>query len=206
MSTTPQAASAADGLTELRQRILIPASRHWGLLLAWGVLALVFGTIGFFQPLAYSVGVAVFFGAVLLVSGGAGFVTAWRIAGWKGKTTSALMAVFSVVAGGILLVKPVIGAESLTLVAAAYLLAMGASKVWLGFTHREAQGWGLVVFSGAISLLLGLMLWIDWPGSGLWALGLFLSIELIFDGWAAIVFAFEAHRTAKQQAGAAAPA
>lgn len=76
----------------------------------------------------------------------------------------------------------------------------------MGMTHRETQSWGLVVFSGVISFLLGLMLWIDWPGSGLWALGLFLSIELIFDGWAAIVLACEAHRTAQQGAGAAAPA
>lgn len=98
--------------------------------MTWGVMALVFGTIGFFQPLAYSIGVAVFSGAVLLVSGGAGFVTAWRIDGWKGKTTAALMALFSVATGAILLFKPVIGAESLTLVVAAYLLAMGASKAW----------------------------------------------------------------------------
>ncbi|MEG0820915.1 MAG: HdeD family acid-resistance protein [Burkholderiaceae bacterium] len=199
MSPAPQSTPAAEAsLRSLRERILLPASRHWGLLLAWGILALVFGSIGFFQPLAYSVGVAIFFGAMLLVTGGSGLVMAWRIDGWKGKTSAIVMALFSLLAGGLMVFNPVLAAESLTLVVAAYLVAMGLTKAWLGVTHREAKGWGLIVLSGAISLALGLILFAGWPGSGLWALGLFLSIELIFDGWAAVVFAFEAHRMAKQ--------
>lgn len=200
MSTPTQTPAADPALAQLRERILLPASRHWGLLLAWGILALVLGTVGFFQPLAYSIGVAIFFGAMLLVSGGAGLVMAWRIDGWKGKTGAVLMALFSILAGGLMLFNPVLAAESLTLVVSAYLIAMGLTKAWIGFTHREAKGWGLIVLSGLISLALGVVLLLGWPGSGLWALGLFLSIELIFDGWAAIVFAFEAHRAGKQTA------
>ncbi len=204
MSASPQPSTALDtSLQSLRERILLPASRHWGLLLAWGILALVFGTLGFFQPLAYSIGVAVFFGAMLLVAGGSGLVMAWRIDGWKGKAGAVLMALFSVVAGALMLFNPVLAAESLTLVVAAYLVAMGAVKTWLGLTHREAKGWGLIVLSGLTSLLLGLVLFLGWPGSGLWALGLFLSIELIFDGWAAVVFAFAARRMAKSTEPAA---
>lgn len=199
MSTAPQSTPAVDAsLQSLRERILLPASRHWGLLLAWGVLALAFGSIGFFQPLAYSVGVALLFGAMLLVTGGSGLVMAWRIDGWKGKASAIVMALVSLLAGGLMLFNPVLAAESLTLVVAAYLVAMGLTKAWIGVTHREARGWGLIVLSGAISLALGLILFAGWPGTGLWALGLFLSIELIFDGWAAVVFAFEAHRVAKQ--------
>jgi uncharacterized membrane protein HdeD (DUF308 family) len=81
---------------------------------------------------------------------------------------------------------------SLTLVIAAFLIAAGAAKCWLGFTHRERHGWGWIVANGAMSILLGILIFGGFPGSGLWVIGLFLAIEMIFDGWGAVALAFAA--------------
>ncbi len=171
---------------------LAPAKKHWGLVLALGVLMIILGTVGFFHPVVYTIATVIVFGAMLLVGGGAGLVTAFRLEGWKGKTGAALFALLYVVTGALLLLHPLLGALSLTLVVGAFLAAAGAIKLWLGFTHREQKGWWLVVLSGLLSVLLGILIFGGFPGTGLWILGLFIAIELIFDGWAAIGFALAA--------------
>jgi len=179
--------------TTATEATLLPARRHWTLLLTLGILMIILGTIGLFQPIAYTVATAILFGALLLVSGGAGIVTAFRLEGWKGKTGTIVLALLYLGAGVLILLNPVIGALSLTLVVAAFLLASGTVKIWLGFSHREQSSWGWLVASGVISILLGILIYVQFPTSGLWVLGLFLAIELLFDGWALIMLAFVLH-------------
>jgi uncharacterized membrane protein HdeD (DUF308 family) len=89
---------------------------------------------------------------------------------------------------------PVLGALSLTLVVAAFLVASGAVKMWMGFSHREQKGWGWIVASGLLSAVLGILIFAQFPGSGLWVLGLFLAIELTFDGWGLVMLALAARQ------------
>jgi uncharacterized membrane protein HdeD (DUF308 family) len=175
------------------EEVLLPATKHWTLLLTLGILMVVLGTIGFFQPIAYTLATTVLFGALLLVSGGAGIATAFGLENWKGKAAAILLALLYLVAGGLMLLHPVLGALSLTLVVTAFLIASGLIKIWMGVTHREQSAWGWVVASGVLSLLLGILIYLQFPGSGLWVLGLFLAIELIFDGWALVMLAFALH-------------
>jgi uncharacterized membrane protein HdeD (DUF308 family) len=180
----------AKSQTAAVEAAFLPAKKHWALLLTLGILMVFLGTVGLFQPIAYTVATTILFGALLLVGGGAGIVTAFRLEDWKGKAAAILLALLYLAAGAIMLIYPVLGALSLTLVVSAFLAASGVIKVWLGFTHREQSGWGWVVASGVLSLLLGILIYAQFPGSGLWVLGLFLAIELIFDGWGLIVLAF----------------
>ena len=46
--------------------------------------------------------------------------------------------------------------------------------------------WGSVLFNGVISLLLGILIWRRWPVSGLWAIGLFVGIEMLLNGWSLV--------------------
>ena len=48
---------------------------------------------------------------------------------------------------------------------------------------KPAEGWGWVVFSGAISMLLAIMLWRGWPATGAVAIGLLVGIRLVFTVW-----------------------
>jgi uncharacterized membrane protein HdeD (DUF308 family) len=183
----------ANAQMALAEATLLPASRHWALLLTLGILMIVLGTIGLFQPIAYTLATTILFGALMLVSGGAGIATAFKLENWKGKAAAILLALLYLVAGGFMLLHPVLGALSLTLVVGAFLLASGLIKIWLGFTHREQNAWGWVVASGVLSLLLGILIYAQFPGSGLWVLGLFLAIELLFDGWGLVMLAFALH-------------
>ena len=52
-------------------------------------------------------------------------------------------------------------------------------------------GWGYVLTNGVITLVLGIMLWRQWPEDSLWVIGLFLGIDLFVSGctWAMLALA-----------------
>ncbi len=68
---------------------------------------------------------------------------------------------------------------------------------------QRAPNWGWAVFGGSISLLLGALLWSQWPLSGLYAIGLFIGIDLVLDGVTWLVTALRA-RSGAQPASTAA--
>ena len=92
-------------MTEVAEAEFGLAKRHWVLLLILGIMMIIFGMIGFMQPVAYTVATTVLFGALLLVNGGAGIVTAFKLEGWKGKTAVILLALLFI-ATGMLLILP----------------------------------------------------------------------------------------------------
>ncbi len=61
------------------------------------------------------------------------------------------------------------------------------------------------MLNGVLTTLLGLMIWRQWPGSGLWVLGLFFGVGLIFDGWAWVFLALAMRRSFAAGSGAQAP-
>jgi uncharacterized membrane protein HdeD (DUF308 family) len=80
----------ANAKPTLAEEVLLPARKHWALLLTLGILMVILGTIGLVQPVAYTRATTIFFGALLLVSGGVGIVTAFGLKNWKGRTLRVL--------------------------------------------------------------------------------------------------------------------
>jgi len=89
--------------------------------------------------------------------------------------------------------NPALAAVTLTLLISMMLIVAGVFRLFIAFTtpllHR---GW--LILNGAISILLGAMIWSSWPLSGLWVIGLFIGIDMIFDGWTEIMLALSARR------------
>lgn len=86
-------------------------------------------------------------------------------------------------AGLMMFAYPVVGIQSLTMVLIAWFLADGILGVVAGFKGKGEPGWGWVIVSGIASLVLGVLLLMDWPGSGGYAVGMVVGIRLIFSGW-----------------------
>lgn len=171
--------------------LLIPLKKHANGMIGWGIFSIVLGTIGLFAPIAFSVGVTIFIGAMLLVSGATGLALFWKATGWGARTAAILLALLTAVTGLILMFYPVFGTESLVLFLASYFIAVGVVKCWVALTNTDAKGWGLMLFSAIVSVALGFCLWWGWPQSSTWIFGIFVAIELIFDGWTALMYGFE---------------
>jgi uncharacterized membrane protein HdeD (DUF308 family) len=146
------------------------------------VVSVLLGALAIAFPFASSIGVELAFGAILLVAGLAEIAR-----GVSGRTRAPsfwtfLFAVMAVAAGVLLLFNPMQGVITLTVVLAAFLLAGGAVKTIAALGMQALRGWGWLLTSGLLSLLLGVLLLAGLPGTAYWALGLLVGIDLIMLG------------------------
>ncbi len=175
----------------VKKDLVLPLKQHANGIIGWGIFSIVLGTIGLFAPIAFSIGVTIFIGAMLLVSGGTGLALFWKAEGWGARTAAIILALLTALTGLLLMFYPVAGTETLTLFLASYFIAVGLIKCWVAFRNTDAKGWGLMLVSAIVSLLLGVCLWWGWPQSSVWIFGIFVAIELIFDGWTGVMFGLE---------------
>ncbi|MFC0284803.1 HdeD family acid-resistance protein [Camelimonas abortus] len=167
---------------------------RWGWLLALGILLTVLGVIGFVMLPGLTLVTVWWFGALLMIGGGAQIVDAFSEKTWGSFALHLLIAVLYIIAGGVLVINPALGALSITLVIAAALVAVGVLRIIMGFQARPAPGWALAAVSGVLSIILGVMIFAEWPASGVWVLGLFVAIELVSQGVAFIALALAARK------------
>jgi uncharacterized membrane protein HdeD (DUF308 family) len=174
--------------------------RHWGWLLAVGILSVILGTIGLGMTWMLTLASVLYFGFLLIVIGIVQVVQSFKCSGWKSTVLHVLIALLYLVAGIVVVSRPLLASLTLTWMIGFLLLAVGVMRIVVGVQHRGTSGWVGGVLGGVITLLLGLMILVRWPSSALWVIGLFLAIELIVNGWTQILVALAARR-----AGAGAP-
>jgi uncharacterized membrane protein HdeD (DUF308 family) len=169
-------------------------SRHWGWFLLEGLVLIVLGVAAILLPAAASLAATVLVGWLLLLSGIVGLITTLRARHTPGFAWSLLSALLALGAGAVLLLLPLQAMFSLTAVLIAFLVAEGVISIFYALEHRRgASGrWHWMLLSGALDILLGVLLVAGFPGSALWALGLMLGINLCFGGWALVMMALAA--------------
>ena len=176
MSTTVERPEGA----ELREE-LAAFRRNWPWFVVLGVALIVVGVVALGSVVLASLATAVAIGALLLVTGGAEVVGAFWSRGWSGVLLHLLSGLLSVVVGVLFLWAPVDAVLALTLLLACLLTVGGTFKLIGAFGYRF-ESWGLLLVSGVIDLVLGVLIWLEWPASGLWVIGLFVGISLAFRG------------------------
>lgn len=85
-------------------------------------------------------------------------------------------------AGILAFARPMLGAALLTLLLGATLIGSGGFRLWVWFQNRAQPGWRWLAFSGAITLLAGLLIALGWPGNSVFILGFLLALDLVFQG------------------------
>jgi uncharacterized membrane protein HdeD (DUF308 family) len=158
---------------------------------AWGgrwwqsiLLGLVFIVAGLFMlrnAVLATVVSAVVFGVVLLIAGLFEIAQAFWAPHWSGVLWRLFVGALYAVGGGALIADPLAASVLLTLVFAAALIASGIARIMLAFTHWERYGW-LLLLSGVVGVLAGLVILFKWPLSGLWVFGLVVGIDLVLHG------------------------
>lgn len=171
-------------------------SRNWGWLLALGILMIILGVLAIAAPQVATIAVQLMLGWILVISGVAEGIHAFMARGWGGFLLELLSAILYLVVGILLLTNPLEGALALTILLAVFLIVEGIFKIITALGVREHRAWGWLLASGIISVILGLMIWAEWPASGLWVIGLLVGIQLVFTGWALVMLslAARAHR------------
>src|SRR6267378_2894933 len=108
-------------------------------------------------------------------------------------------ALVGLVAGGLLLAQPVQGTLSLTAVLIAFLIAEGVVSIFYATEHRKgfSAGWGWMLVSGLLDLVLAVILLAGLPGTAVWALGVLLGVNMIVGGAALLSMSLQARSPAQ---------
>lgn len=162
--------------------------RNWGWLLALGVISIILGLIALTDSVAVTVVSMLVFGWVLLIAGIVEAVQAFRHRHAGHLFLHSLNAVLAFVVGLILLRHPLAGALVMTLLLAAYFTVAGIFRIVDALKLRLPR-WGWALANGIITLIFGILVWAQWPVSGLWIIGLFIGIDLIITGWTQVMLA-----------------
>lgn len=154
---------------------------HWKRWLGAGVLIALLGLICIIAATAATLASTVFLGALLMISGIAQLATMARASGWRHRGFYVVLGLLEVVVGGLLVLFPMPSAAALTLLLAALIGAAGVMRL-VQAAAADVPGRGWLLLAGAAGILLALIVFAQWPFSGLWFIGLAVGVSLLFNG------------------------
>lgn len=173
------------GIEEVR------AHRTWFLIL--GVVLIVIGTIAIGSAELMTMVSVLLFGWLLIFAGLFEIIHGFARRAWGGFFINLMGGLLYGVTGLLMISHPGIAAITLTLLIALLFIVAGTFRIFVAFaTPIHHRGW--LILNGAISLILGFCIMDSWPVSGLWVIGLFLGIDMIFDGWTEVMLALSSGR------------
>ena len=163
------------------------ASRRW--LMVAGVLAVVGGVIAILVPAVASVGVAIFIGWMLVFGSVFLFIDAFAVRDVGRLVLRTLLALLTLAAGLSLLLAPLKGTYTLTVLLVLYFALAGVVRIGVAVSERGLPGAGMTAFNGVVTLLLAILIGAELPESSDWAIGLLVGIDFLFFGFAALAAA-----------------
>jgi uncharacterized membrane protein HdeD (DUF308 family) len=172
--------------------------KHWVLFLVEGIILVVLGIAAVLVPVIATITFTILIGWLFLISGGVGLVTTIWMRHAPGFWWSLLSAAIGIAAGILLLMWPITGSLSLTLVLIVFFVIEGVASIMYAIEHRNqlTGRWGWMLLSGIIDLFLAGIIFAGLPGTAAWALGLLVGINLLFGGAAMIAMALAARHPA----------
>jgi len=171
---------------------------HWGLFLGEGIILVVLGVLAILVPQVATIAFTFLIGWLFLISGGVGLVTTFWMRHMPGFWWSLISGLIGIAAGLVLLLWPLSGSVSLTLVLIAFFVVEGVVSIMYAIEHRNqlTSRWGWMLLSGVIDIILAVIIFAGLPGTATFALGLLVGINLVFGGAAMIAIALAARHPA----------
>jgi uncharacterized membrane protein HdeD (DUF308 family) len=170
---------------------------HWKMFLIEGIVLVILGALAIVVPQIATLAVTILVGWLFLISGIMGLISTFWMRYAPGFWWSLLSAALGVLAGGVLLARPVIGVVSLTYVVIAFFIIEGVATIMFALDHRaQLSGrWGWMLASGIVDLVLAALILAGLPGTAEWAIGLLVGINMLFGGASLIAMALHARTT-----------
>jgi len=159
---------------------LVRHASTWSII--WGILLIVFGVLAIGAPFLAAVAVSVLIAWLIILAGGVHLILAFHIHRTGSMIWKLLVGLAYLFFGIYLLTHPALAVASLTLVLASLFLIEGILDIILFFQMRSMRGSGWVLGDGIITVLLGLLIYLQWPSSSAWAIGTLVGVSMIISG------------------------
>ncbi|MGB7555665.1 MAG: DUF308 domain-containing protein [Candidatus Korobacteraceae bacterium] len=164
--------------------------------IVWAIVLIVFGFLAIALPFATSWGVVVVIAWLIVFSGGFQFIHAFQSHGVGHIIWKVLVAILYLIVGIYFLLHPLIGVAAFTFALAVFFVVEGVFDLVAYFQNRQAAGAGWILFDGIVTLILGLLVWRQWPSSSLWVIGTLVGISMIMTGTTRLMMSLAARRLA----------
>ncbi len=162
-----------------------------------GILLIVLGIVAISSPAIVGVAVIYIVGGVLLLAGIVQFIQGIKESKWSSKLFALILGIVTALCGLAVLAHPIVGMEILTLLLAILFITEGVWKIITSFSFRPAAGWFFVLVSGLLAIVLGVLIWQQWPLSGEYAIGILVGVDLLLTGISMIALALTVRRINK---------
>ena len=171
-------------------------THRWGWFMAFGVLIALLGTLAIALVVSATIASVFLIGIVMIFAGAVEIVIGFGSRTWSRFFLWVAAGLLYLVAGVIAIAQPFFAAVIFTLLLGAGLLATGIVRLWVAWHLPARQSKRLVVVSGVVTAVLGLVITLGWPGDSLFILGMLLGIDLIFygAGWIGFGLLLRDHR------------
>ena len=153
-------------------------------LMILGIVTVILGVLAMMAPLMTGMAIALLVGILLIAGGIMRTMFAFKCKSWGKGILTFLLGLLTLLTGLFMVFRPGVALASLTLLLAAFFVVDGIFEIMGAFGLKPIQGWGWMLFGGVVSILLGIMIWRQWPVSGVWAIGILVGIKLLFAGFA----------------------
>lgn len=155
---------------------------------ALGVVVFLAGAIAAANLFVATVISVLVVGGMMIAGGVLEIVHSFSIKSWGSFILWFLTGVLYTIAGILTFYNPLLATAILTLFIAISLIAAGLARIWAGIWQRNSSGWAWMVAAGILTLLVGLLIMLRWPVNSLWVIGIFLAVDLMFQGLAYITY------------------
>ena len=172
--------------------------KNAGLTVVIGIITVIAGLLAISSPFIAGVSISILVGAMLAISGVSQCFLAFKAGAFGRGLMVFVVGILMTIVGVYMMNQPVAGLATLTIILMSYLLTTGALEIIVAVQLKPADGWGLQLFNGVVTLLLGIMLWRQFPLSGAWAIGVLFGIKMIFSGWAFVFIGRSVKKMAKE--------
>jgi uncharacterized membrane protein HdeD (DUF308 family) len=176
-------------LADMQRAVANAFSAHWRLFLFQGVVMVILGVLAICAPMAATIAVDIYVGWLFLISGVIGLVALVSTHHVHAFVWSLITAALSIAVGVLLVLRPIQGAITLTLVLTAFFIVEGIFQTALAVASRKVMAgtWVWMLVSGIADLVLAAIIILGLPGTAIWALGLLVGVNLLTAGWAIVV-------------------
>ncbi|MET4798993.1 HdeD family acid-resistance protein [Bradyrhizobium sp. LB11.1] len=189
--------TSPEEFSQLQSAMSQAVKAHWRAFLFEGILLAVLGVAALILPPLASLAITIFLGWMFLVSGIGGLIVTYWARSAPGFWWSLISAALAVLAGMLLLARPMQAVLTLTIVLGAYFLAEGVATIMYALDHRrELSGrWSWLLISGLVDIAIAFMVITGLPSSAEWAIGVLVGINLLFGGATLIGMALAARNS-----------
>jgi uncharacterized membrane protein HdeD (DUF308 family) len=173
-------------------------SKQFNTLLLTSIVLIIFGIVAIILPNVSTIVAETWISIILVFSSVTKLVYAFQSRHEGGFIWKLLLSVLYIATGVYLFVYPLAGVLTLTLLLGSFLLTEGGFELFLAFRLRPQQNWIWVLADGIITLLLGGLVWFQWPSDASWVIGTVVGISILSTGVSRLMLSLKPASTLEQ--------